>query len=168
MSESKPTMPVGVSVLLVNRDGRVALGERAADTSAGGFLSTPGGRIEEHEHLAETAARELEEETGVKLLPTQFRVLGFREHFRFGGHYMMIYVAARYDGVLERKEPDKCLGWTWWKIAEIPKDRCTEPEEILDQLRLALAGTCPCCKRGPGFVIGAIDEWKVLRADEEG
>ncbi len=130
----KGTLPVGVSVLLVNRDGRIALGERAANISAGGFLSTPGGRIEENEHLEETAARELEEETGAKLPPTRFRILGFKEHFRFGGHYIMIYVAAYYDGALERKEPDKCLGWHWWKIADIPKDRCTEPEEILSML----------------------------------
>ncbi len=61
---TKPTLPVGVSVLLVNRDRRVALGERAENISAGGLLSTPGGRIEENERLQGTAARELEEETG--------------------------------------------------------------------------------------------------------
>lgn len=128
---NKPTLPVGVSVLLVNNEGRVALGERPSNIEAGGFLSTPGGRIELYEHLEETAARELEEETGANLLPTQFRILGFKEHFRFNSHYFMVYVAARYDGPLQRREPDKCLGWQWWKLEEIPKDRCTEPEDIL-------------------------------------
>jgi 8-oxo-dGTP diphosphatase len=138
MSEkAKPTLPVGVSVLLVNRYGHVALGERAANISAGGLLSTPGGRIEQHERLEETASRELEKETGVRLLPTQFRILGFKEHFRFGEHYIMIYVSAYYDGQLERKEPHKCLGWQWWKLKEIPLDRCTEPPDILNLLYTA-------------------------------
>jgi 8-oxo-dGTP diphosphatase len=131
---AKSRLPIGVSILLVNRDGHVALGERPANIAAGGFLSTPGGRIEEAEHLEETAARELEEETGIRLLPTQFKILGFKEHFRFTGHYFMIYVAAYYDGQLERKEPDKCLGWEWWKLGEIPADRCTEPPDILAML----------------------------------
>lgn len=130
----KPTFPVGVSILLVNRDGRVALGWRPDNIPAGGFLSTPGGRIEENEHLEETAARELEEETGVRLAPTVFKILGFKEHFRFTGHYFLVYLAAYYDGQLERKEPDKCLGWEWWKLEDIPHDRCTEPPEILAML----------------------------------
>jgi 8-oxo-dGTP diphosphatase len=129
--ETKGKLPIGVSILLVNRDGRVALGWRPENIAAGGFLSTPGGRIEENEHLEETAARELKEETGVHLLPSMFKILGFKEHFRFTGHYFMVYVAAYYDGPLERKEPDKCLGWEWWKLTDIPRDRCTEPLDIL-------------------------------------
>ncbi len=129
---TKPTYPVGVSVLLTNPDGRVALGWRSESVSAGGLLSTPGGRIEVSERLEETAARELYEETGVNLKPSEFTVLGFKEHFRFDSHYFMVYVTARSrDDVLECKEPDKCTGWQWWNVSEIPLERCTEPGDIL-------------------------------------
>ncbi len=127
----KPLHPVGVSILLVNRYGSIALGERTAHLSAGALLSTPGGRIEVNERIEQAAARELEEETGVRLAPSAFRTLGFKEHFRFGGHYFMVYVTASYDGPLENREPERCLGWQWWKIADIPADRTTEPADIL-------------------------------------
>lgn len=130
----KSKFAVGVSVLLVNRDGRVALGWRPEGIAAGGYLCTPGGRIEFTEHYLETAVRELEEETGVRLPTTVFKTIGFKEHFRFGDHYFLIYVVAYYDGKLERKEPDKCLGWEWWKLDEIPRDKCTEPADILAML----------------------------------
>ena len=127
----KPRYPVGVSILVVDRRGRIALGERATGMKAAGLLSTPGGRIEYHEDLFDAAARELREETGVEKLSTQFRLLAFREHRRYGEHYFMAYLAVRYDGPLENREPSKSGPWEWYKPLEVPPERTTEPPDIL-------------------------------------
>jgi 8-oxo-dGTP diphosphatase len=129
--QEKSTLPVGVSVLLLNGEGKVLLGERV-NVSAAGLLSTPGGRIEQNETMFECAHRELLEETGVDVHPGAFRLLGFKEHFRFGNHYIMIYVTAFHYGTVVNKEPEKCKGWEWMDINGILPDRCTEPQDILE------------------------------------
>jgi len=139
--ERKPTLPVGVSVLLV-RDGKLLLGERC-NVSAAGMYSTPGGRIEQSEDMLQCAIRETYEETGLALCRASLTILGAREHFRFGQHYIMFYVRCRaFDGEPLNREPEKCVEWRWFARAEIPQN-CTEPSDIIDA---ALAATRPCPK----------------------
>ena len=79
-------------VLLVDDAGRVLLfhGRDPADPSQGSWWFTPGGGLDPGESPAEGAARELAEETGLRVAPDE---LGAPVHervaqFRFaGGHY---------------------------------------------------------------------------------
>lgn len=127
---SKPTYPVGVSVLITNKQGQLLLGERINCTAAG-YLSTPGGRIERNEDHFGCAIREVKEETGMTLLP-YWEEVGFKELNRFGGHYFMFYLWCwAVGGEPKNLEPNKCKGWEWFVISEIPTERCTEPVDIL-------------------------------------
>jgi ADP-ribose pyrophosphatase YjhB (NUDIX family) len=56
---------------LVERDGRVLLGRRAHDPSAG-LWDIPGGFLDEGEHPLDGLRRELLEETGLEIEPTEF------------------------------------------------------------------------------------------------
>ena len=56
--------PVPGAQALVERDGRVLLGRRRYDPSAGRW-DIPGGFVDEHEHPEEALHRELREETGL-------------------------------------------------------------------------------------------------------
>jgi len=139
---TKPTYPVGVSVLLTCGD-MVLLGERINNTAAGMF-STPGGRIENEEDILTTAVRETYEETGIKLNKESLKVIAWREHKRFGGHYFMFYVHAVVGTEVqaENKEPDKCKAWFWHQYGAVPEN-CTEPSDIL---RIVLQPTSPLAK----------------------
>lgn len=131
--DSKPRLPVGVSVLITNGDA-VLLGERINNT-ASGLLSTPGGRVELDEDILTCAVRETLEETGLSLTKTSLSVIGWREHFRFGQHYIMFYVHALHSsGTLENREPNKCKGWKWYRIADVKAESTTEPLDILRRL----------------------------------
>jgi 8-oxo-dGTP diphosphatase len=136
VSSNKPMLPVGVSVLLVNeKEGTVLLGKRASSIPAGDMWSTPGGRIEVNENMYQCALREFKEETGAELVLGNLHVVGFKEHFRYGMHYIMFYIRASvYEGEIKNTQPDKCEGWQWWKFENIVLDHCTEPEDILRQL----------------------------------
>lgn len=131
--ESTSKFSVGVSVLVV-RDGRLLLGRRKNTGTLDGYLSTPGGRIEQNENRYEAAARELKEETGLDNGP--LFVVGFKEHFRDGKHNFIIYLYSHdVKGQPKNMEPNKCEGWEWVEWNNIPLGRCTEPPDILDVVR---------------------------------
>jgi 8-oxo-dGTP diphosphatase len=132
LAEMKNKLAVGVSLLLIH-EGYVLLGKRRGNIKAAGWFSTPGGRIEEGEKFLAAAEREFLEECGARVDPTSFVLLGFREHFRFEQHYIMIYIlATRYRGEITNMQPDKCFGWEWYRRHVVP-DQCTEPNDILDR-----------------------------------
>lgn len=131
--QAKPTLPVGVSVLVV-QGGKVLMGRRKNNT-AEGLWSTPGGRVEENEDIYGCAIRETKEETGLELSRENLTFLDFREHFRYGKHYIMFYMkASGFDGEPVNTEPDKCESWEWVTTSEMPESATTEPKEILAML----------------------------------
>jgi ADP-ribose pyrophosphatase YjhB (NUDIX family) len=64
---------------LVELDGRVLLGRRAFDPSAG-LWDLPGGFLEEGEHPLDGLRRELREETGLEIEPTEFFGIWIEEY----------------------------------------------------------------------------------------
>lgn len=135
IEKPKPTLPVGVSVLLTNERGQVLLAKRRNNSGAG-LLSTPGGRLELTEDILQCAAREFREECLAELVgPTA--VIAWREHFRYGNHYIMFYVRARhYLGTIANGIPDKSEEWEWFNVEDIQPDTCTEPQDVLDLLNI--------------------------------
>jgi len=145
VSGDKPRHAVGVSVLITReRDGmtEVLLGRRK-NNSAAGLLSTPGGRLEKFETIVKCAMREVYEETGASIFFEQLEIIGWREHFRYGDHYIMFYVHARSyigadskpNGSFENRIPDKSEDWKFYALDTIKLEETTEPCDILDQLR---------------------------------
>ena len=63
--------PVPGAQAVVERDGRLLLGLRAFDPAAG-LWDLPGGFVDEHEHPEAALHRELAEETGLEIEPTEF------------------------------------------------------------------------------------------------
>ncbi len=63
----RPVVDVAVGVLRAP-DGRVLLAQRKAGKDAAGFWELPGGQVDPGESAAQTAARELLEEVGVRVL----------------------------------------------------------------------------------------------------
>lgn len=128
--DNKSTLPVVVSVILT-KGSKVLLGKRKNNTGAG-LLSTPGGRVEFGETILEAASRELKEETGITFRSNDLLIIGFREQFRFGGHYIVFYVAAEIgDREFVNTEPDKCEGWDFYYPFNVDTDATTEPHSIL-------------------------------------
>jgi 8-oxo-dGTP diphosphatase len=66
----KPVIHVAVNILTAG-DGRVLLAERTARQVAAGCWELPGGKIDAGETAAQAAARELEEEIGIRALSMQ-------------------------------------------------------------------------------------------------
>lgn len=136
----KPKHAVGVSVLLTNQRGHVLLGKRKTGTTAGGLLSTPGGRLELEESVIEGAVREFHEETGARIFPDELTIIDARKHKRFGDQYVMFYVhAGRHEGEIRNTEPDKHDEWAFTSMLDFRPEECTEPTDVLAKLAARIA-----------------------------
>ena len=91
-----PTRPQLAVSAAIFRDGKVLLVRRARSPSKG-LYSLPGGRVEFGETLHEALAREVDEETGLRI--DIVGLAGWREVLpggSGGGHYVILSFAARW------------------------------------------------------------------------
>jgi 8-oxo-dGTP pyrophosphatase MutT (NUDIX family) len=149
-------------VLLVDEAERVLL-FRGSDPGRPGerFWFTPGGGLEPAEPSAEGAARELAEETGLRVSPADLGPPVWHEvtDFPFDGQwyrqeqdfFLVRLIGARAAGWrldttgFEQVERDTIDDDRWWEITEL--DRTTErfyPTNLPAVLRRALAGELTC------------------------
>jgi len=90
---TRPQLAVSAAIF---RDGKVLLVRRAR-SPGNGFYSLPGGRVEFGESLHEALAREVDEETGLRV--EIVGLAGWREVLpgaSAGGHYVILSFAARW------------------------------------------------------------------------
>ena len=93
---SPPQRPQLAVSAVIFRDGKVLLLKRAKSPGHG-FWSLPGGRVEFGESLHTALAREVDEETGLKI--DIVALAGWREVLPGaggGGHYLIMSFAARW------------------------------------------------------------------------
>ena len=110
---------VGVGVIIL-RDGKVLLGERAGAHGAGTW-ALPGGHLEFGETVADCARREVLEETGLALHDIASAPYTSDVFAVEGRHYVTLFVTAQATGEPTVLEPAKCLGWQWFHWEQLPK-----------------------------------------------
>jgi 8-oxo-dGTP diphosphatase len=113
--------PVPGAQALVERDGRVLLGRRRHEPSAG-LWDIPGGFVDEHEHPDDALRRELREETGLEIEPTEF--LGVWMQPYWDRTVLCLTWLARPAGGVERAGDD-LVELRWFTPSEVPA-----PEEL--------------------------------------
>jgi 8-oxo-dGTP diphosphatase len=104
---------LGVSVA-VWRDGKVLLVQRGHAPWRGAW-SLPGGRVERGEKLTEAAARELAEETGLRLttphLVEALDAIDRTEDGSVRAHYVIVVFAGAADGTPVAASDAAAVGW---------------------------------------------------------
>jgi 8-oxo-dGTP diphosphatase len=113
--------PVPGAQALVERDGRVLLGRRRFDPSAG-LWDIPGGFVDEPEHPLEALHRELREETGLEIEPTE--LLGIWMQAYDSRNVLCVTWLARPVGGDERAGDD-LVELRWFGADELPR-----PDEL--------------------------------------
>jgi 8-oxo-dGTP diphosphatase len=108
--------PVPGAQALVERDGCVLLGRRRDDPSAGRW-DIPGGFVDELEHPLDALRRELREETGLEIEPTEFLGVWMQPYDE--RHVMSLtWLAAAAGG--EERAGDDLVELGWFGPGELP------------------------------------------------
>jgi len=85
-----------------------------------GYYGLPGGRMELKESLWESVKRELKEETGLQA--QQIKYLGVVRELQSTYNFIhFAFLCEKYAGEVTNTEPEKCEGWEWFELDEIPQ-----------------------------------------------
>lgn len=117
MENSKPKVGIGVMIF---KDGKVLLGKRKNAHGEGEYAS-PGGHLEYMESFEECAKREAMEESGLEIVNVRFQYLANVRKYA-PKHYVHIGLLADWKtGEPKVLEPDKCVGWEWYDLEDLPE-----------------------------------------------
>jgi 8-oxo-dGTP diphosphatase len=103
---------VGIAVVVV-KDNQILIGKRKY-SHGDGTWAFPGGHLEYGESIEDCAAREVLEETGVRIKNLRLGPYTNDIFENEDKHYVTLFVIAEHEsGVPELKEPQKCDIWVW-------------------------------------------------------
>jgi 8-oxo-dGTP diphosphatase len=118
--EKRPKVGVGVFVL---KDGKFLMQKRKGKHGDGTW-SLPGGHLEFGESVEDCAAREVLEETGVKISNIKIGPYTNDIFLEEGKHYITLFVVSEYDsGEAAVAEPDVCEDVEWFHLADLPEPK---------------------------------------------
>ncbi len=84
-----------------------------------GTYGLPGGHLEYGEKLIDAAKREISEECGVNVTDLVYN--STLDQVRPDQHYIQVnFVVNDFEGEISCVEPDKCEGWEWFDLEELP------------------------------------------------
>lgn len=127
--KSKPLL-VGIGVM-IRKEGKVLLGKRKGAHGAGEY-AFPGGHLEHGESFAACALREVAEECGVEVGSLRFQLLANVLDF-LPKHYVLIGFCADWKaGDPEVLEPEKCEGWGWYALDDLPQPLFTPTQMMIE------------------------------------
>ncbi|MEV7678813.1 NUDIX domain-containing protein [Streptomyces sp. NPDC088341] len=118
-----PAVPV-IDTHVFLRDGDKLLLSQRGGAYGYGRWHAPSGKLDRGETLRSGAARELYEETGVRVDPGRLRLV-HTVHHRQSPEIERIgffFEATEWEGEPENREPAKCLDLRWFSVHELPED----------------------------------------------
>lgn len=112
------TINVGCNGLII-RDNKLLLGKRK-NIAGDGTYGLPGGHLELGEKLDEALIRELKEEAGIEATEVEFNSLVDEAG---DPHYLQVnFLVKKFSGEIKCMEPDKCEGWEWFDLNNLPSN----------------------------------------------
>lgn len=110
---------VGIAVFIF-KDGKFLMGKRRGSHGEGSW-SVPGGHLEFGESFADTATREVLEETGLEIKNIRFGAVTNDYFEQEGKHYVTVWMLSDYEsGEVSILEPDKYIDQDWFDFDTLP------------------------------------------------
>jgi len=111
MNEGPKPLLLVVACALIDRTGKILLARRPAGKKLAGLWEFPGGKLAAGETPEAALVRELDEELGIAVKPTDVAPFAFASHSYESFHLMMpLYLCRRWTGVPTPRE-GQALAW---------------------------------------------------------
>jgi len=133
-------MGIGVGVMLL-REGKTLLGKRSVNPEkassfahAEGTWTLPGGKMDFGETFEQTATREVEEETGIKV--KNLKLVSITNDVAGNAHFVTIgLTTADFAGEAETREPEEITEWKWFPLEKLPSPMYFISEKMIRNYR---------------------------------
>ncbi|KAD4983009.1 hypothetical protein E3N88_19680 [Mikania micrantha] len=128
----QPAPETGVSVFIL-KDNKILFGRRRSLFIGANTYGLPGGHLESGESYVECAAREVKEETGLDIKNIKFLTTINNLPYR-STHLEVTYMRAYLsypNQTPQNIEPDKCEGWEWFDLNNLPEPMFGPLREML-------------------------------------
>lgn len=140
MNGEKKRVWVGFGVLLY-RDGKILLWKRHDDPEKAdselhgeGSWTMPGGKLEFWESLEEGGAREVMEETWIKL--NDVEIICVNNDKNEFAHFITIGMYSDdFEGEAQVMEPDEITKWEWFSIDNLPSPMFPPSVKVLENYK---------------------------------
>jgi 8-oxo-dGTP diphosphatase len=114
-----PNVRVGIGVFVI-KDGKFLLQKRKGSHGEGTW-SLPGGHLEYGESFADTAVREVKEESNLDIKNIRFAGVTNDIFANDNKHYITIWLLSDWaGGKLQNMEPEKCTEQIWSTLDTLP------------------------------------------------
>jgi 8-oxo-dGTP diphosphatase len=128
--EDRPKVGVGV---LIFKNGKALLLKRKGAHGEGSWCY-PGGHMEFGESFFNTAIREAEEESGLKVKNPRFLCITNDIFEIEKKHYITIFVVADYvSGEAKIMEKDRCTDIGWFEFDKLPKPLFISTKNMIEK-----------------------------------
>jgi 8-oxo-dGTP diphosphatase len=118
MTQEK-SLRVGIGVMVFKGE-KVLMGKRKGSHGAGEY-AWPGGHLEYMESFIDCAKREVLEETGMEIQNVRFLRLANIKIYAPKHCVDIALIADWKSGEPKVMEPEKCEGWGWYDLDNLPK-----------------------------------------------
>ncbi len=117
---------VGIGVMVI-RDNKILLGLRHQDPEKAdselhgeGTWTMPGGKVDWHQTIEESAKRELEEETSLKA--NKLKLISVSDEIVHDNHFVTNgFICTDFEGDVQVMEPDEITEWKWFAFDSLPE-----------------------------------------------
>lgn len=106
--------------LILRRGDDILLGQRINIGWADGCWHLPAGHGEDHEPALTTLIREAREELGITIEPGNARLVYVLHHLTESSRIALFFQVTHWTGEPANTEPDKCAGWQWHHLDDLP------------------------------------------------
>ncbi|WP_307803771.1 NUDIX hydrolase [Micromonospora echinofusca] len=106
--------------LILRRGDDILLGQRINTGWADGQWHVPSGHGEDRESALHTLVRETGEEIGIAIDAAEARFAHLVHHYTESARMAVFFEVTRWTGEPVNTEPDKCTGWRWFPLTDLP------------------------------------------------